>query len=45
MHLLTIHAIYYRIKKVICTNKGAKKVTLAMRICVFCCCSKMPFLV
>lgn len=45
MHLLTIHAIYYRIKKVICTNKGAKKVTLAMRICVFCCCSKMLFLV
>ena len=45
MHLLTIHAIYYRIKKVICTNNGAQKATLAMRICVFCCCSKMLFLV
>lgn len=45
MHLLTIHAIYYRIKKVICTNNGAQKATLAMRICVFCCFSKMLFLV
>lgn len=45
MHLLTIHAIYYRIKKVICTNNGAQKATPAMRICVFCCFSKMLFLV
>lgn len=42
---MTIHAIYYRIKKVICTNNGAQKATLAMRSCVFCCCSKMLFLV
>lgn len=45
MHLLTIHAIYYRIKKVICTNKGAKKSNSGNENCVFCCYSKMLFLV
>ena len=35
MPLLTIHVIYYRIKKDICTNMGAEKIKLAIRIVCF----------